>query len=131
MILKHLDTLTSRSKYLTDINAQINTLTMNIVPEGSYDPENSDIFFDDDNVIISLTNLRYGGRGTITDMETNVKEQIEITSLLEPVQVVFKLGTKVEEGKIYPKVDVVSTKLKIIPGTIQIDAKGDLPLYKT
>lgn len=104
---------------------------MNIKPEGSYNPEDSDVIFDDEHVIISLSNLSYGGKGTITDMETNVKESISITSLLEPVQIVFKLGTKVIEGKIYPKIDVVSTKLKIIPGTISIDAKGDLPLYKT
>ena len=41
------------------------------------------------------------------------------------------MGTKYKNEKIYPKVDVVSTKLKIIPGTSVIDAKGDLPLYKT
>jgi len=131
MILQHLDTLTSRQKYLTEINAQINTLTMNIKPNGQYNPSDSDIFFEDDNVIISIQNLGYGGKGAITDMETNVKESITIDSQLEPVQIILKMSTKEKDGKIYPKVDVVSTKLKIIPGTIVIDAKGDLPLYKT
>jgi hypothetical protein len=85
MILKHLDTLTSKSKYLTDINAQINQLTMNIKADGNYKPEDSDIFFDGENIIISVQNLGYGGRGTITDMETNVKESITFDSLLEPI----------------------------------------------
>lgn len=75
--------------------------------------------------------MGYGGKGSITDMETNVKESITIDSKLEPIQIVLKMGTKEIKDKVYPKVDVVSTKLKIIPGTIVIDAKGDLPLYKT
>ena len=103
---------------------------MNIQADGNYNPDDTDVFFDDDNVIISISNLKYGGKGMITDMETNVKESIQLDSMLEPVQIVFKLGTKEEKGKIYPKVDVVSTKLKVIPGTIVIDAKGDLPIYK-
>lgn len=73
----------------------------------------------------------YNGRGHITDPETNVKERIIITSELEPVQIVMKLGTKEDAGNIYPAIETVSTKVKIIPGTVKIDAKGDLPLYKT
>lgn len=65
---------------MTDINAQINSLTMNIKADGHYNPSDSDIFFDGDNVVISIQNLGYGGKGSITDMETNVKESITIDS---------------------------------------------------
>jgi hypothetical protein len=43
----------------------------------------------------------------------------------------MKVGTMEEEGFIYPKIDTLSTKLNIVPGSMVIDAKGDLPLYKT
>lgn len=131
VIMTQLESLTSKSKYLTDINAQLDRVNLKIKAEEGYDPENSDLFFDDENMIISLTNLMYEGTAFITDMETNVKESITITSQLDPIQIVLKLSTVEENGKIYPKIDTISTKLNITPGSIQIDAQGDLPLYKT
>jgi hypothetical protein len=64
----------------------------------------------------------YEGTAFITDMETNVKENIKITSMLDPIQIVLKLSASEENGKIYPKIDTISTKLNITPGSIQIDA---------
>lgn len=53
VILTQLDTMTSNSKYLTEINASIDRLSLNIaIPNGNFNPEDSDIMFDDNNIII-------------------------------------------------------------------------------
>jgi hypothetical protein len=83
-ILRHLDTMTSRKKYLTEINAELSGLTLNIKAD-SFSPESSDIVFDDENIILSVQGLTYEGNGFITDSETNVKEKIVFKSDLEPL----------------------------------------------
>ena len=121
----------TKSTYLTEINAQVSGLSLNVKSRDGYRPEDADLFLDGENIIISVGGLGYGGQGFITDMETNVKERITVSSELEPLQIVMKLGTTESNGLILPKLDVVSTKINIVPGTLMIDAKGDLPLYKT
>ena len=60
IILRHLDTMTSRKKYLTDINAEISGLQLNIRADGFVE-ENSDITFDDEHIVLSIKDLTYGG----------------------------------------------------------------------
>jgi len=65
---------------LAEINANIDAFSMRIVPkEGdNWDSVQSDLFFDQGEIVMELNGLMFVGAGLITDPETGVQERIEL-----------------------------------------------------
>jgi len=70
---------------LPDINATIDDLSMVIKPtgEGEWNNVQTELFFDQGQVVMEVNGLSYVGRGRITDPTTGSQETITINAQLD------------------------------------------------
>jgi len=126
--------------FLTEINANIDNLSLQIKPvseggaeksKGMWDSVDTDLFFDQGQIVMELNGLEYIGSGKITDPETGVQEKIDLQAKLDLCQLVMSLEQELtDEGNLYPKIEISEVAFTLHPDTFVVNAAGDLPLYK-
>ena len=72
--LEHIESKKEKNVFLTEINANIDDLSLKIQPEGGgdWDKMTSDLFFDNGQIVMELNGLEFAGSGHITDPSTGV-----------------------------------------------------------
>jgi hypothetical protein len=66
VILSHIQNKVQKDVFLTEINANIDNLTLKIQPgkgKGKWDDVTTDLFFDQGQIVMELTGLEYVGTG--------------------------------------------------------------------
>ena len=65
--LKHVDSNGETDIFLTEVNAKMNSIKMNVVPmdhdENGWDKIDSDLFFDQGQIVTEINGLMYKGTG--------------------------------------------------------------------
>ena len=132
VILRHLENQESKNKYLTEINANVDEFTTKIQPkkESGWEAVKSDLFIDQGEMVMELENLEFAGDGLITDPDTGIQEKIKMVVDMDLCQIVMRLGEEVDDGYLYPKVEIKDVAFTLNSKTFSIDGEGDLPLYK-
>jgi hypothetical protein len=91
----------------------------------------TDLFFDQGQIVMELAGLEYIGSGKITDPETGVQEKIDLSAKLDLCQLVLSLEQELtDDGNLYPKIEISEVAFTLHPDTFIVNADGDLPLYK-
>mmetsp|Transcript_38323 Transcript_38323/g.36687 ORF Transcript_38323/g.36687 Transcript_38323/m.36687 type:complete len:95 (+) Transcript_38323:300-584(+) len=76
--------------------------------------------------------LEFTGTGRLMDPETKKTPKITISAPINTAQIVITLGETLTEWKTFhPKIDINDVIFSVIESTVEVKAKGDLPLYKT
>ena len=127
VILRHLENQESKNKYLTEINANVDEFTTNIQPkkESGWEDVKSDLFIDQGEIVMELENLEFAGDGLITDPDTGIQEKIKMVVDMDLCQIVMRLGEEVQDGYLYPKVEIKDVAFTLNSKTFNID--GRLP----
>jgi hypothetical protein len=83
--LNHIESKVEKNVFLDEVNANIDNLDLKILPKsgGEWDKLQSDLFFDQGQIVTELSNLEFKGNGVITDPETGIKEEIELRAALD------------------------------------------------
>lgn len=79
---------------------------------------------------MELENLEFVGKGMITDPETGIQEKINMAVDMDLCQIVMRLETEVQDGYVYPKIELKDAAFTLNSKTFNINGEGDLPLYK-
>lgn len=67
----------------------------------------TDVFFDQGQVVAEIGGLHYEGTGTLTDPNTGIQERLTVSAPLDLVQMILSLEQEyTEEGFVWPKVEV-------------------------
>jgi len=92
----------------------------------------SDLFFDQGQIVMEINGLEFRGFGSIVDNRSRKKEKITFTSDIDLAQLVMSLDQEVtDEGNLYPKVEISEVAFTLHPEQFKVDVAGDLPLYKS
>lgn len=85
VILRHIESKVEKNVYLTDINANIDNLALEMKPidNGKWREVKSDLFFDQGQIVVEMQELEYRGEGLITDPQSGKKETIELSARLD------------------------------------------------
>ena len=86
VVLMHIQNKVQKDVFLTEIDANIDNLSLKIQPKEKpgkgkvrrWDDVKTDLFFDQGQIVMELTGLEYTGVGKITDPKTGVQETIEM-----------------------------------------------------
>ena len=81
VVLQHIQNKVQKDVFLTEINANIDNLSLQIRPLAGLSSWNSvetDLFFDQGQIVMEMNGLEYYGSGKITDPETGVQEKIDL-----------------------------------------------------
>jgi len=91
--LGHVESKVEKNVFLDEVKANIDNLDLKIVPKSGAEwaTLESDLFFDQGQIVTELSNLEFTGRGVITDPESGVKEDIELRAALDLCQIVLSL----------------------------------------
>ena len=132
-ILAHLESKVDKNVFLTEINANIDQLDLRVKPkEGqAWDNINSDLFFDQGQVVMEVNDLEFSGSGLITDPETKVQEKIDLHAPLDLCQIVMSLNQEVSaEGSLLPKIEITDVALTLHKDQFRVNTNGQLPIYR-
>ena len=134
VVLQHIESQVDKDVYLTEINANINSLELKIQPVagGDWGTLDSDLFFDQGQIVMELNNLEFAGAGLITDPQTGLEEQITVNAALDLAQLVLSLDQEITaDGNLYPKIEVTEIAFTLHPEIFGVSVSGDLPLYRS
>jgi len=146
VVLQHIQKKVQKDVFLTEINANMDTMSLHIKPIGqnnkwnikkkstvkSWDSVETDLFFDQGQIVMEMNGLEYVGSGKITDPASGVQEKIELEAKLDLCQIVMSLEQELtDEGNLYPKIEISDVAFTLHPDTFIVNASGDLPLYKS
>lgn len=134
VVLQHIESQVDQDVFLTEVNANINSLELKIQPVagGDWGTLDSDLFFDGGQIVMELNNLEFAGKGLITDPQTGLEEQITVNAALDLAQLVLSLDQEItEEGNLYPKIEITEAAFTLHPEVIGVSVSGDLPLYRS
>lgn len=67
----------------------------------------------------------------ITDSASGTKEKIDIIAPLDLCQMVMTLEQNVEDGNVYPSIEVSEVVFTLKMNDLVVNASGELPLYKS
>lgn len=70
MILSHMESELSKNVFLKEIDAEIRDLDLRILPKGGLEwsiPLESDLFFDQGQIVVEISNMEFKGHGQLTD----------------------------------------------------------------
>ena len=75
VVLQHIQKKVQKDVFLTEINANIDNLSPQIKPtsgSSGWDGIETDLFFDQGQIVMEMNGLEYVGSGKITDPETGI-----------------------------------------------------------
>ena len=83
--LRHIEAKTEKNVFLTDVNANIDNLKLQMEPisEEGWDQIETDLFFDQGQVVMEINGLQFVGEGTITDPQTGMSEEIQMSCKID------------------------------------------------
>ena len=135
VVLNHIQSKVEKNVFLTQINANIDNLSLQIRPQdnNAWDKQlDTELFFDQGQIVMEIAGLEYHGVGRITDPQTGQQEDIELRATLDLCQMVISLEQELtEEGFIYPHIEISDVAFTLHPDMFVVDARGDLPLYRS
>lgn len=118
---------------LASLGADVKQLHMRIMPQdGKYwDDIESELFFDQGQIVMEINNLSYAGHGEITDSAGN-SGVLALHAPLEFCQLVMSLDQVVnDEGSLLPKITVSDVAFQLKKDAFSISIDGNLPVYET
>ena len=131
VVLEHIESKIDRNVYLDDVDATIDDISLQIMPQGGWDGIQSDLFFDQGQIVMEINGLEYQGRGSITDPNTGIQETLTLKAQLDLCQMVLSMDQELtDEGYVYPKISITDVAFTLQPDMFLVRASGDLPLYK-
>ena len=132
VMLSHIENKIEKNVFLSEVNANIDDLSLTIRPTDSgWDNLQTDLFFDQGQIVMEINGLEYNGTGRITDPSTGTQENIKLSCKIDLAQLVLSMDQELtDEGYIYPKIDVSEVVFTLNQDLFQINLEGDLPLYK-
>jgi hypothetical protein len=91
VVLMHIQNKVQKDVFLTEINANIDNLSLKIQPvnqgkggkKAKWDDVKTDLFFDQGQIVMEISGLEYQGTGKITDPQTGVQEEIKLKAQLD------------------------------------------------
>lgn len=85
VILRHIESKIEKNVYLTEINANIDNLALEMAPidNGQWHEVKSDLFFDQGQIVVEMQELEYRGEGQISDPQSGKKEVIRLSARLD------------------------------------------------
>ena len=85
VILRHIESKIEKDVYLTEIDAKIDNLALEMAPidNGHWHEVKSDLFFDQGQIVVEMQELEYRGEGQITDPQSGKKENILLQARLD------------------------------------------------
>ena len=116
-----------------EVNANIESLQTKIIPKslGAWESVKSDLFFDQGQIVMEISNLQFFGNGMVVDPDTGVKERIDLIVDMDLCQIVMNLEVdKREDGNVYPMIKIDDVAFTLDAKSFHMQAEGDLPLYK-
>jgi hypothetical protein len=80
VVLNHIQSKVEKNVFLTQINANIDNLSLEIRPRdnGGWQKLDTELFFDQGQIVMEIGGLEYHGVGRITDPQTGQQEDIEL-----------------------------------------------------
>ena len=118
---------------LASIGADVKKLHMRIMPrDGKYwDDIESELFFDQGQIVMEINNLEYAGHGEIADSAGN-KGMLAMHAPLDFCQLVLSLDQVVnDEGSLLPKIQVTDVAFQLKKDAFNVKIDGDMPVYET
>lgn len=107
VILDHIQNKVDKNVFLTEIDANIDDLSLKIQKDSGWQDLNSDVFFDQGQIVVEIQGLEYQGTGRITDPNTGRQDDIELKASMDLCQMVLTLEQELtDEGYIYPKIEI-------------------------
>ena len=101
VILEHCEGLVKKNVYLTELNVRLDNLEMKLKQSTKTNSENHDLqtelFFDDGQIVMEIDGLEYSGEGMITDPTSGIQETVSITAALDLAQIVMSLAQDVND----------------------------------
>ena len=134
VVLNHIQSKVEKNVFLTQINANIDNLSLAIRPQenGGWEKIETELFFDQGQIVLEISGLEYFGNGRITDPKTGQQEDIELKAQLDLCQMVLSLEQELtDDGFIYPRVEINDVAFTLHPDMFVVNARGDLPLYRS
>jgi hypothetical protein len=133
VVLAHAESQEDKDVFLTDIDATINNLDLRVKPKnGDWNKIESDLFFDQGQIVMEIAGLEFSGLGSISDRRSGRVDDIKIKAEVDLAQLVLNLEQDLtEDGFLHPKVEISEVALTLHPDLFQVEASGDLPLYKS
>jgi hypothetical protein len=108
VVLEHIQNKVDKHVFLSEIDASLDNLSLEIKPfSGEWDSLNTELFFDQGQIVMEINGLEFVGSGTITDPNTGKQDTVNLKASLDLAQLVLSLDQELtEEGYIYPKIEI-------------------------
>lgn len=93
VLLQHIQGKAPRDIFLSDVDASLTDVRLQIKPDAdrSWDHMQTDVFFDQGQIVAEVGGLHYEGTGTLTDPSTGIQETVRVSAPLDLVQLVLSL----------------------------------------
>lgn len=130
--LEHIQARQTKNVFLEEIGANIDQINLKIEPiQQGWDNIQTELFFDQGQMVTEISGLQYIGTGQVTDPDTGIQDTIALSAPLDLFQLVLTPNQELtKEGYIYPKIDVTEAVFQLNLKRFDIHLAGDLPIYK-
>ena len=118
----------------TNVNANLKEMRMRIAPRGGqeWDAVETDLFFDQGQIVMEVNNLEYRGAAQLSDPRTGKEGVLKMQAPLEFCQIVLSLDQEVNDaGMLLPKLTVHDVALQLQKSALVVAVDGDLPVYQS
>lgn len=133
-VLNHIEKKVEKNVFLTEVNANIDNLSLKIIPvnNGKWEHVDSKLTFLEHVIIANMEGLEYVGSGEITDPNTGIRDTIEMVAVLSKTQLFITFSNQTnDDGFVLPMINFNKVHFKLDQDQINVKLQGDLPVYKT
>ena len=92
----------------------------------------TELMLDEGQIVLEMHELEFVGQGKIQDPESGKFEKINFEAPINTAQIILTLSEELSAwNSVYPRMNVNAVIFSIDENLIVVNAKGDLPLYKS
>eukprot|EP00356_Strombidium_inclinatum_P013346 CAMPEP_0170482128 /NCGR_PEP_ID=MMETSP0208-20121228/2281_1 /TAXON_ID=197538 /ORGANISM="Strombidium inclinatum, Strain S3" /LENGTH=692 /DNA_ID=CAMNT_0010754929 /DNA_START=16 /DNA_END=2091 /DNA_ORIENTATION=- len=133
VILAHVEERQDKEAHSLGDSGALENLAMRVKPkEASWSNIDSDLFFDQGQIVMEINGLEFSGNGMVVDSKSGSKDRIFFNADVDLAQLVLSLDQELtDDGNLYPKVEIADVALTLHPEAFNVKVEGGLPLYKS
>mmetsp|Transcript_27462 Transcript_27462/g.20625 ORF Transcript_27462/g.20625 Transcript_27462/m.20625 type:complete len:231 (+) Transcript_27462:77-769(+) len=133
MVFRRTEEMQLKDAYLPDLDTKLTNIRLNIQPTSKSQKKiDTELLLDEGQIVVEMHGLEFAGSARLQDPETKKNQKVAISAPINTAQVVLTLGeTLTPWNTFHPSVNINDVVFSVDETLLEVNAKGDLPLYKT
>jgi hypothetical protein len=116
---------------LTDFNLKLTPIKINRKKKQAKSMYDLEVFFDEDDIVIDIMNIKMTGDGKVKDMNTQNDQIVKFNGIVEIAQIILELSETINsENDMIPKINVLDVIFEINNDDMHVQTFGDIPLFQ-